>query len=142
MLNNPFGNRNRSRDAGVSLTEVLITIVIISLAVIIALRSETQVWFDFGKSKNLRQAIRIVQDRVEGIKTGIRANAASFPSIGTTDSTVSNGMFLRWTFLRAINNRTPPDTFPDARQLDIVASWVAKGRRDTLKVTTFVSRNY
>jgi len=125
---------------GVSLMEAMVALFILAGGLLFAFNMDKIRFFSFERTRLLRQAVALIENQVEGIRVGIRATG-SLPAVNTSDTTQANGITLVSSFAAATKT-TPALTFAKVRQLDLVASWVADGKPDTLRVRTYVSEDY
>lgn len=126
---------------GISLMEVLVAIAIVGISLVFIMMMEGRKWFDFGRTQELNSAIRMIENKVEGIRSTISADPTNnFPPV--SDTTNSGSITLITTVSDAYDNSATPVLLPNVRMLDLEATWEVKGVPDTLQVTTYVARNF
>jgi len=122
--------KKHARQSGVSLAEVLISIVIIAIILIGALMFQKKKWLDYGRTKNIDKAIQAIEGTIENMRTSISLNAANFPP---HDTTIAQGSItLTRTVSAAYDNRSPASAINNARRIDIKAKWYINAISDSI----------
>jgi Tfp pilus assembly protein PilV len=137
-------------EKGLTLVEVLISMVLIMLCAIGTLVAEKQKWFSFGQSDKTNKAIRLIENKIEDIRMGIAQNyttdttTAGFATeaASAAGTVTTQGITLVTTVSAAQNNRNPPDALPNVRKVNLTATWTVNGKNGIMKASTYVSKNF
>ena len=129
-------SRNPADQSGMSLVEVLIVMVILSLVLLTTLYATKQSWSGVTSSVKKNDAAIMIGEQIEQMKFRIAAHpATSFPPLDSS-AAAGNGVTVSW----VVDNTTIPAV--DARKVTFTATWMNGIRQQTLVVPTYVAKNY
>jgi Tfp pilus assembly protein PilV len=138
--NNDMGKWLAGKPGGFAMMEVILVMVVIGIigANIIALQNST--WKSSSSSNKLLLAGQMIDRQIERLRMHIDKNPESnFPP---SDSSVTdNGITLNWKVSSVTRSVGTPITIANVRECDFIAGW-GRGKRDTLKVKTYLSKNF
>lgn len=131
---------------GFTLVEILLAIGILGITVYIFMLGQGASFIKTGENNRKLTACHVIDKQIEYQRMTIAMNPdvnyEAFKSLGSTtivDNTVTPPVTVDWVITPAYdpNNKV----IENVRQVDLTASW-GSGADDTLKVTTFISRNF
>lgn len=124
---------------GFTLLEVVIALALISIVSVLLFSSHSSSWRNVIGSDKLLIAGHLIEQRIEHMRTVIdRSPDDFFPPESSQLS--ENGIHLTWTISEA-TRPTDGATITNVRKCSFVASW-GKGKNDTLKVSTYLSKMF
>lgn len=140
-------NQTKShQNAGFTLLEVLITIVIIGISVTSVMMLQQGSALGNTKANRTRMAAHIIEQSIENLRIRVLNDPTQLP-ISNTDSVYANGIFgIKQHYRDAQLNG---NNIPNARMVHISVYW-ANGlknasnalRYDTVRVSTAIARNF
>jgi len=119
-----------------SLVEVLIVMVILSLVLLTTLYATKQSWSGVTSSVKKNDAAIMIGEQIEQMKFRIAANPASITSLSNGNIT-ANGVTVSWV---VADPSSDPAT--NVRKVTFTATWMNGIRQQTLVVPTYVAKNY
>ena len=131
----------RSRQSGWSLLELLVAIVVLGLGVTVFMRMQTRSSSISRANANLQRASQLIGRHVESMKVAVARDPAAWPPHDTSFTDPDHAdLKLKRVVAGALS---PKDgaVLPTVRRIDLTVSW-GNRRLDTMKVTTYVSRNF
>ena len=129
----------RSGQSGLTLTEVLIALVVISIGVGVFLQMQKRSGANFAGNSRMMRAGQLVEKNVEAMRISIaRDTIANWPPHDT--SFTENSIVFKRVILPAASPKKA-EPLPNVRQVLITVTW-GKAHSDTLDVATYVSRRF
>lgn len=131
----------RSRQSGWSLLELLIAIVVLGLGVTVFMRMQTRSSGISRANANLQRASQLIGKHVESLKVSMARDPAAWPP---RDTSFTDPDHADLKLKRVVGGAISPKdgaVLPTVRRIDLTVSW-GNRRLDTMKVTTYVSRNF
>jgi prepilin-type N-terminal cleavage/methylation domain-containing protein len=132
-------NKAMRGQAGLSLMEILIALVVIGIGVGVFLKMQGRSGSNMAGNSKMMRAGQLVEKHVEAMRISIaRDTVANWPPKDTS-YTVD-----RLKIQRTISPATSPKggaDLPNVRKVDITVSW-GSSHNDSLDVTTYVSRRF
>ena len=127
--------------AGWSLLELLIALVVLGLGVTIFMQLQNRSSNVSRGNSNLQRAAHLIGRHVESLRIAISRDPAAWPP---HDTTLTDPEHPDVHLERVVGGAISPKdgaVLPGVRRIDLTVSW---GRRhiDTIKVTTYVSRTF
>jgi prepilin-type N-terminal cleavage/methylation domain-containing protein len=142
IINKKFKIKIRSLEFqhGFAMLEIILVLVVIGIiaANIITLQSSSMKMS--GSSNKLLLAGQMIDRQIERLRMFVDRNPkTNFPP---SDSTITeNGITLRWNISNVNRTVGPAVPIPNVRECTFIAGW-GKSKGDTLKVRTFLARNF
>jgi prepilin-type N-terminal cleavage/methylation domain-containing protein len=138
-MKSPARNPSLDRQAGLSLVEIMIALVVIGIGVGVFLKMQTNSGSNMSGNSKMMRAGQLVEKHIEAIRISVaRDTVANWPPEDTTYA--ENGLKL----VRRISEARSPKTgavLPNARKVELILSW-GTFRKDSLDVTTYVTRRF
>lgn len=135
------GARTASPDsqAGLSLMEIMIALVVIGIGVGVFLKMQTNSGSNMSGNSKMMRAGQLVEKHVEAIRISIaRDTIANWPPRDTTYTEAGLKVVRR--IFEASSPNTPA-VLPNVRKVELTVSW-GTFRKDSLDVTTYVTRRF
>ena len=131
----------QSGQAGWSLLELLIAIVVLGLGITVFMRMQSRSSGISRANANMQRASQLIGKHVESLRVRIARDAGAWPP---RDTTYIDPQFQNLTLARTVGGAISPQdgaSLPGVRRIDLTVSWGSR-TLDTMKVTTYVSKSF
>ena len=135
------GIRHPESQAGWSMLELLIALVVLGLGIVVFMRMHGGSSGISRANSNMQRASQLIGKHVESLKVRVARDASAWPP---TDTTYVDPQFQNLTLTRKVGEAISPGdgaSLPGVRKIDLIVSW-GKNTLDTMKVTTYVSKSF
>jgi prepilin-type N-terminal cleavage/methylation domain-containing protein len=134
------------RRNGLTMLEVLLSIIIIAISAVIFLAWQKTSWYQTNRSNRMMVAGHVIEKQIEQRRMLIaqkpELNYAAFAALAETtitDSTTRPPVTVRWV-MSSINDPTGV-AVQHVRKVDLTARW-GSGSSDSLRVSTCISKDF
>jgi prepilin-type N-terminal cleavage/methylation domain-containing protein len=127
--------------AGWSLLELLIALVVLGLGVTVFMRMQHRSSGLSRANSNLQRASQLIEKHVESLRVHIARDASAWPP---KDTAYTDPDFANLQLKRVVSAAVSPKdgaSLATVRRIDLTVWWGSRGL-DTMKVTTYVSKSF
>ncbi|MDB5049054.1 MAG: hypothetical protein JWO30_2125 [Fibrobacteres bacterium] len=127
--------------AGWSLLELLIAVVVLGMGITVFMRMQSRSSGMSRTNANLQRASQLIEKHVESLRVRIARDAAAWPP---KDTSYTDPDFTNVRLTRVVAGAISPKdgaALPTVRKIDLIVSW-GTHTLDTMKVTTYVSKSF
>jgi hypothetical protein len=127
-------------NAGFAIMEIILIMVVIGIIAANIMALQKSSWSMSGSSNKLLLAGQMVDKQIEQLRMFVDRNpSTNFPP---RDSSITeNGIKLKWTISTVTRSVGTKVNIANVRECNMTAGW-GKNKWDTLKVKTYLARNF
>ncbi len=135
------GRRAHGRETGWSLLELMIAVVVLGIGITVFMRMQGRSSGISRANSNMQRASQIIEKHVESLRVHIARDPLAWPP---KDTNYVDPQYGNISVRRVVGGAISPRdgaSLPGVRRIDLTVSW-GMHSLDTMKVTTYVSKNF